>query len=56
MTRTFHYGNPTDDMIQRYTEVLQGSVELARLVLPDKTQVLARRIKGGDDKISTVSK
>ena len=23
VTRTFHYGTPTDEMIDRYTEVLQ---------------------------------
>ena len=39
ITRTFHYGSPSDDMIQRYTQVLQGSIELARVVIPDNTQV-----------------
>lgn len=37
ITRTFHYGSPTDDQILRYTEVLQGAIELARLVVPDNT-------------------
>ena len=37
ITRTFHYGTPTDEMKQRYTEVLMGSVALASVVVPDKT-------------------
>ena len=37
ITRTFHYGEPTDSMKQRYTEVLLGSIALASLTLPDKT-------------------
>ena len=38
ITRTFHYGAPTQDMITRYTEVLQGAVELARVIVPNNTQ------------------
>jgi len=37
ITRTFHYGTPTDSMKERYTEVLMGSVALASVVVPDKT-------------------
>ena len=38
ITRTFHYGLPTEDMVTRYTEVLAGAIDLASLVLPDNTQ------------------
>ena len=37
VTRTFHYGLPTAEMVTRYTEVLAGSIDLANLVLPDNT-------------------
>ena len=37
ITRTFHYGEPTEEMRERYTEVLQGSIALASLTIPDKT-------------------
>merc|ERR1712126_544457 len=38
VTRTFHYGTPTQEMIDRYTDVLKGAIELARLVIPGGTQ------------------
>jgi len=37
VTRTFHYGTPTEEMIERYTDVLQGAIELARVKAPDGT-------------------
>jgi len=35
ITRTFHYGHPTQEMIDRYTDVLKGAIELARVIMPD---------------------
>merc|ERR1711974_337377 len=38
VTRTFHYGTPTDEMIERYTDVLQGAIELARVKAPSSSR------------------
>jgi len=38
VTRTFHYGEPSEDQVERYTDVLKGAIELARIVVPEKTQ------------------
>jgi len=38
VTRTFHYGEPTEEQADRYTEVLMGAIELARIVVPEDTQ------------------
>ena len=37
MTRTFHYGEPSEEQIERYTDVLKGAIELARVVVPQDT-------------------
>lgn len=34
ITRTHHYGKPKPMEIQAYTKVLQGSIDLAKLVFP----------------------
>ena len=28
VTRTFHYGEPSEEQIERYTDVLRGAIEL----------------------------
>ena len=38
VTRTFHYGEPTEDQVKRYTDVLMGAIELARIIVPENTQ------------------
>ena len=38
MTRTLHFGTPTDEQKRHYTLVLKGHVDLARLVLPKTTK------------------
>ncbi|XP_041354226.1 xaa-Pro aminopeptidase ApepP-like [Gigantopelta aegis] len=48
VTRTFHFGNPTDYEKECYTRVLMGSIDLAQLVWPKgltrkDIDVLARR-------------
>ncbi|XP_037780041.1 xaa-Pro aminopeptidase 1-like isoform X2 [Penaeus monodon] len=48
VTRTMHYGEPTDEQIEAYTRVLAGHVDLASVVFPEGTtdtrlDVLARR-------------
>ncbi|XP_047476476.1 xaa-Pro aminopeptidase 1-like [Penaeus chinensis] len=48
VTRTMHYGQPTDAQIEEYTRVLAGHVDLASVVFPEGTtdtrlDVLARR-------------
>ncbi|XP_076445429.1 xaa-Pro aminopeptidase 1-like isoform X2 [Babylonia areolata] len=35
VTRTMHYGTPTDFMIECYTRVLMGSIDLADLIWPE---------------------
>ncbi len=37
VTRTFHYGTPTDFEKDAYTRVLMGSIDLARAVFPKGT-------------------
>ena len=37
VTRTFHYGTPTAEMIEMYTRVLMGVIDLATVTFPDKT-------------------
>lgn len=37
ITRTFHFGEPTDFHRETYTRVLMGSIDLARLVFPKGT-------------------
>lgn len=37
VTRTFHFGTPTQEQVERYTDVLMGAVELARVVVPEDT-------------------
>lgn len=48
VTRTMHYGEPTEEQIEAYTRVLAGHVDLASVVFPEGTadtrlDVLARR-------------
>jgi len=38
VTRTFHYGEPKAEHKERYTDVLKGSIELARITIPIDTQ------------------
>lgn len=38
ITRTFHYGNPDPEMIEMYTAVLMGHIDLARTVVPENTR------------------
>jgi len=38
VTRTFHYGEPTEEQVERYTDVLMGAIELARIIIPENTQ------------------
>ena len=38
VTRTFHYGNPPQEVIQRYTWVLMGAIDLAKVIVPLGTQ------------------
>ena len=35
MTRTFHYGKPSDYQKESYTRVLMGQVDLAMAVIPE---------------------
>jgi Xaa-Pro aminopeptidase len=35
VTRTFHYGQPTSEMIEMYTRVLMGHIDLARAIVPE---------------------
>jgi len=37
VTRTFHYGEPTQEQKQRYTDVLRGSIQLAMVQAPEDT-------------------
>lgn len=37
ITRTFHFGTPTDFHKETYTRVLMGSIDLAKLVFPHST-------------------
>ncbi|CAM6053450.1 unnamed protein product [Sphagnum tenellum] len=37
VTRTFHYGSPDPEVVEMYTRVLMGAIDLARLVVPDNT-------------------
>jgi len=53
VTRTLAIGTPTDEMITRYTQVLQGHIALARAVFPRGTtgtqiDVLARQFLWAD--------
>ncbi len=42
VTRTWFYGpEPTPELVDRYTRVLMGAVDLARAVFPDGTLVTA---------------
>lgn len=34
ITRTFHYGEPEPEIIDSYTRVLMGAIDLARVVMP----------------------
>ncbi|XP_011685228.1 PREDICTED: xaa-Pro aminopeptidase 1 isoform X2 [Wasmannia auropunctata] len=48
VTRTLHFGVPTDEQRNAYTRVLTGSIELASLIFPsdltvDQLDVIARR-------------
>ena len=38
VTRTFHYGKPTDHQIEMYTRVLMGAIDLASVIIPKNTQ------------------
>mgnify|MGYP001161585345 FL=1 len=38
VTRTFHYGNPTNHQIEMYTRVLMGAIDLASVIIPKNTQ------------------
>ncbi|KAK7081922.1 Xaa-Pro aminopeptidase 2, partial [Halocaridina rubra] len=47
VTRTMHYGTPTSLMVETYTRVLMGQIDLAMAVFPDgtmdtRTDILAR--------------
>ncbi|XP_023336292.1 xaa-Pro aminopeptidase 1 [Eurytemora carolleeae] len=37
VTRTFHYGTPSQEQIERYTDVLRGAIQLALSRLPENT-------------------
>jgi len=37
VTRTFHYGQPTQEQIDRYTDVLRGAIDLALVRAPEGT-------------------
>lgn len=37
VTRTFHYGTPDPEVIEMYTRVLLGHIDLARVVVPRGT-------------------
>lgn len=37
VTRTFHYGTPTDDQVEKYTFVLMGATDLASVSIPSGT-------------------
>ena len=40
VTRTMHYGTPTDYQIEMYTRVLMGNIDFATLVYPQGTSAL----------------
>lgn len=47
VTRTLHFGNPTDEQKKAYTRVLIGSIQLSSLIFPsglttDQLDVVAR--------------
>ncbi|MBF6602825.1 MAG: aminopeptidase P family protein [Sphingorhabdus sp.] len=53
VTRTMAVGEPTDEMIKRYTQVLQGHIALAKAVFPEGTtggqlDILARQYLWAD--------
>ncbi|MEW4468861.1 aminopeptidase P family protein [Parasphingorhabdus sp. JC815] len=53
VTRTMAVGEPTDEMIKRYTQVLQGHIALAQAVFPEGTtggqlDILARQYLWAD--------
>ncbi|MBW0467455.1 hypothetical protein O181_007170 [Austropuccinia psidii MF-1] len=37
VTRTLHFGTPTNEQIRAFTRVLQGHISLAQVVFPEKT-------------------
>ncbi|XP_018568972.1 xaa-Pro aminopeptidase ApepP-like [Anoplophora glabripennis] len=41
VTRTVHFGEPTDDMKEAYTRVLMGLIQLSSLTFPNKTKMAA---------------
>jgi len=41
VTRTFHYGEPSEVQKQRYTDVLRGSIQLALVQAPEGTMDIA---------------
>lgn len=48
VTRTLHFGEPTEEQKKAYTRVLIGSIQLSSLIFPndlmtDQIDVLARR-------------
>lgn len=41
VTRTVHFGEPTDDMKEAYTRVLIGLIQLSSLTFPNNTKMAA---------------
>jgi len=55
ITRTLHFGTPTAEMVDKYTRVLQGSIDFVQLHVPQGTKrsgvdILARRPLFNDGK------
>ena len=45
VTRTAHFGTPTDHQKECYTRVLQGHIALDQMVFPTGTKLRARRLR-----------
>lgn len=39
VTRTWHFGSPTEHQIDCYTRVLKGQITLGTTIFPNKTKV-----------------